>query len=208
MRHLFFLPLLFPLLSFAVEPLYTNDFQAAEVGTTPKDFLVIAGVFSVQKIDANQVLELPGEPLDTFGLLFGPAAVDGLSASVKCFGTKTGRKFPTFGISLNGAGGWRLQVSPAKKAVELLKGDEVRQSAPFTWESGAWTQLRIAVRKTSGGSWVIEGRAWPASAPEPAQWLLSQEEKSAPASGRPGLWASPYSGTPIHFDDLVVTPAS
>jgi hypothetical protein len=31
------------------------------------------------------------------------------------------------------------------------------------------------------------------------------DEKEAPLAGRAGLWGSPYAGTPIRFDDLVVS---
>jgi hypothetical protein len=112
-------------------PLYRNDFESAEVGQTPKEFLIIAGTFTVQQEAGNKFLELPGEPLDTFGLLFGPTEGEGVSASAKFFGTSKGRKFPTFGVSLNGAGGYRLQVSAAKKALEIFKGDETRVNAPI-----------------------------------------------------------------------------
>jgi hypothetical protein len=207
LRPLLIFALALPLFSHAAEPIYANDFEAAEIDKTPKDFLVIAGTFLVKQDGANKVLELPGEPLDTFGVLFGPAQKEGVSARAKFFGTKTGRKFPTFGVSANGAGGFRLQVSPAKKALEIFKGDEARAGVPFEWTSGAWTSLRLQLRKTSTGSWIVEGKAWPAAAAEPPAWLVSLEEKDAPAPGRAGLWGSPYSGTPIRFDDLLLTPA-
>ena len=203
-----FFALALPVFAPAAEPLYANDFESAEVGKTPKDFLVISGAFTVRQDGANKVLELPGEPLDMFGALFGPAEKDGVSVSAKFFGTKTGRKFPAFGLSVNGAGGWRLQVSAAKKALEIFKGDEVKASAPFEWTSGAWTSLRIQVRKTPAGAWAIEGKAWPATAAEPATWSLALEEKDEPSAGRPGLWGSPFSGTPIRFDDLAILPAT
>ena len=190
----------------AAPPLYRNDFESTQVGETPKEFLIIAGTFTAQKEAGNKFLELPGAPLDTFGLLFGPTQGDGLSVSAKFLGTSTGRKFPTFGVSLNGAGGYRLQVSPAKKALEIFKGDEARSNAPFEWPAGKWTRLRIQLRKTPAGSFVVEGKAWPADASEPEQWTISLEEKSPPAPGRPGIWGSPYSGTPIRFDDLIVEP--
>jgi hypothetical protein len=185
-------------------PLYRNDFESVEVGQTPKDFLIIAGTFTIQQDAGNKFLELPGAPLDTFGLLFGPTEGEGLSVSAKFFGTSKGRKFPTFGVSLNGAGGYRLQVSAAKKALEIFKGDEARANASFEWPAGKWTSLRLQLRKTAAGSFVIEGKAWPAETPEPEQWTVSLEEKSAPTPGRPGIWGSPYSGTPIRFDDLEV----
>ena len=203
-----FFALALPAFAAAAEPLYANDFEAAEIGKTPKDFLVTAGAFTVRQDGANKVLELPGEPLDTFGALFGPSEKDGLSVSAKFFGTKTGRKFPAFGLSVNGPGGWRLQVSAAKKTLEIFKGDESRISVPFEWTSGAWTSLRIQVRKTPAGAWAIEGKAWPATAAEPPKWSLALEEKDAPSAGPSGIWGSPFSGTPIRFDDLRIVPVS
>jgi hypothetical protein len=203
-----FFALTLPVLAPAAEPVYANDFESAEVGKAPKDFLVISGAFTVRQDGANKVLELPGEPLDTFGALFGPSQTESLSVTARFFGTKTGRKLPAFGLSVNGAGGHRVQVSAAKKALEIFRGDDARVSVPFEWTSGTWTCLRIQVRKTPAGSWMIEGKAWPAETAEPPKWSISLEEKDAPSAGRPGIWGSPFSGTPIRFDDLMIVPAS
>src|SRR5678815_513115 len=129
----------------AVPPLYRDDFESAQVGETPKEILIIAGTFTVQQEAGNKFLELPGAPLDTFGLLFGPAGGEALSVSAKFFGTSKGRKFPTFGVSLNGAGGYRLQVKTKKKALEIFKGDETRVNAPFEWPAGKWSLSLIHI---------------------------------------------------------------
>src|SRR5258707_6674885 len=78
----------------AAEPLYKNDFESAELDKTPKDMLVMAGEFTVKQDKDGKYLELPGEPLDTFGLLFGPSVKDDVSASAPFFGTKKGRQIP------------------------------------------------------------------------------------------------------------------
>jgi hypothetical protein len=192
--------------AFAAE-VYKNDFQAAAIEKAPEGALVIAGDFVVKKDGANQFLELPGEPLDTFGLLLGPAGQGDLSATARFYGTKKGRKFPTFGVSLGGVGGYRLVMSGGKKMLEILKGDEVKTSVPFDWTGDAWTTLRLQVRKTPAGS-VVEGKAWASDAAEPAAWLIKLEDAVPPPQGRAGLWGSPYSGTPIRFDDLIIAPAS
>ena len=162
----------------------------------------MAGAFEVKQDKDGKYLELPGEPLDTFGLLFGPSVKDDVSASARFYGTKKGRKLPSFGISLNGAGGYRLQVSAAKGALEFFKGDEAKLSVPYTWTSDAWTTLRITVRK-SGAGWVIEGRAWATGSPEPEKPLITHRgENGAERRASAGMWGSPFSGTPIRFDDL------
>ncbi len=188
--------------------IYGNDFEAAEIGRAPADFMVMSGTFAVKEEGGSKFLELPGSPLDAYGLLFGPTQPDGVSASGRFFATRQGRKFPVFGISLNGVGGYRLQVSPGKKALEFYKGDEAKNSVPFEWMSGTWTKLRIQMRRTAGGVLVVEGKAWAADAAEPAAWLISVEEKEGVPPGRAGVWGSPYSGTPLRFDDLVLSPAT
>jgi hypothetical protein len=190
----------------AADPLYKNDFESSELDKVPKDMLVVAGDFTVKQDKDGKYLELPGEPLDTFGLFFGPSVQDDVSACARFYGTKKGRKFPIFGISLNGSNGYRLQVSPAKGALEFFKSDEAKQSVPFIWTSDTWTNLRITVRK-KGAGWVIEGKAWPAGSPEPEKPMITLDDTTAPAKARAGIWGSPYAGTAIRFDDLVVEPA-
>ena len=183
--------------------IYENNFEKAEIGKVPEDFLVLEGAFAVKEENGNKFLELPGAPLDTFGLLFGPTESEGMVVSARVYGTAKGRRFPTFAIGVNGVGGYKLQVSPGKKTLELYKGEELVTSVPYTWESGSWTMLRLQVRK-AGDKWHVEGKAWKQGATEPAAWMISHEEKTEPTAGRASIWGAPYSTTPIRYDDLVI----
>ena len=58
----------------------------------------------------------------------------------------------------------------------------------------------------SDGNWKVEGKAWEQAAKEPSAWMINLDDKEAPTPGRASIWGMPYSGTPIWFDDLVVTP--
>ncbi len=185
-----------------------NDFSKAELNQVPGDFLVLDGQFAVKQDGDNRFLELPGAPLDTFGLLFGPTEKEGLAVSARIFGTSTGRRSPTFAVSLNGVSGYKLQVAPARKALELWKGDRMLASVPFTWASGRWTNLKLQLRKAGDGGWELTGKAWAQGATEPETWTISRLEREEPSPGRPGIWGSPFSGTPIRYDDLKVTRAT
>ena len=187
----------------AAAPVYENNFESAAVEKAPEGAMAIAGDFLVKQEGGNKFLELPGEPLDTFGILLGPAGQGDLSATARFFGTKTGRKFPAFGVSLGGVGGYRLMMSGGKKMLEIFKADEVVKSLPFEWTSGEWTTLRLQVRK-AGAGWIVEGKAWTSTGAEPKDWQITLDLTEAPPTGRAGLWGSPYSGTPIRFDDLVI----
>jgi hypothetical protein len=188
-------------------PLYTNSFESAEIGKVPEDFLVLDGGFAVKAEGGNKFLELPGSPLDNFGAQFGPGGNAEAAVSVRINGTSKGRRFPTFGVGLNGVAGYRLQVSPGKKLLELYRDQELKGSVPFDWKSGAWTNLRLQVRKDKSGAWKIEGKAWVEGSAEPA-WMIAVDDKEDPPAGRASVFGSPYSGTPIQFDDLAVAKAS
>ena len=189
----------------AATTLYENNFEKAALDKAPDEFLVLNGDFAVKDDGPNKVLELPGAPLDTFGALFGPTTNAGVTVSGRIFGTGKGRRYPSFGVGLDGPSGYKLKVSAAKNAVEIFKGDESAASIPFTWKSGTWSQFKFRVRAVSADLWKVEGKVWPQNESEPADWTISLDEKTAPHPGRASLWGAPYSGTPIRFDDLLLT---
>jgi hypothetical protein len=189
------------------KPLYQNNFEAVETGKAPEDFLVLDGGFAVQQEEGNKVLELPGAPLDTYGALFGPTEKTNVEVCARIKGTSKGRRHPTFGVGLDGQGGYRLQVSPGKGALELYKGDAAVATVPYEWKSGQWTMMKLQVFG-AGEGWRVEGKVWPQGGPEPEKAVIAFEEKSEPPAGRASLWGSPFSTTPIEYDDLLVRRVS
>jgi hypothetical protein len=187
--------------------IYENTFESAAVDKVPDDMLVLDGGFAVKEEGGNKFLELPGAPLETFGVLIGPSEASGLCVTARIHGTGKGRRFPTFAVGLNGVGGHRLQVSPAKKMLELYKGDQVITNAPLAWTTDSWTMLRLQCRKVKDGEYRIEGRAWKQGEPEPKDWPITVVETAETPAGRASIWGNPYAGTPIRYDDLRVTKA-
>ena len=201
----FFLTLgLSALTAHATEPLYQTNFEKTELGKVPDDFLVLDGAFAVKEQGGNKFLELPGAPLDAFGFMFGPSARHGNEIIARMFGTKKGRRYPVFGVALNGVNGYRLQVAPAKRAIELLKGSTVVAKVPFRWAGGEWLRLALRVQQTSDVEWTISGKVWVDGKAAPAKPTITHKETKEPRNGRPSIWGSPYSGTPIRYDDIVV----
>jgi len=125
------------------KPLFEEKFSSAKVGEVPESFMVLDGQFAVRDEEGNRFLELPGAPLESFGVLFGPNESDGVEVTARILGTKSGRKFPTFAVGLNGVGGYKVRVAPAKNALELVKGDDIKASVPLKWTSGQWTQFSL-----------------------------------------------------------------
>lgn len=187
--------------------LYELDFQAAELDKAPPDLLILDGGFAVKAEGDQKFLELPGDPLETFGLLTLPKdnLKENIAISARMFGTSKGRRAPTFSAGLCGVGGYKLQISPGKKQLELFRSDTLKAAVPYDWKSGTWTQVRLQVRKVGAGNWKIEGKVWAEGQPEPEVWTLTYDETVEPPGGRPGLWGSPFAGTPIRYDDLKIT---
>ena len=182
---------------------YFNDFEHTKAGPPPDDLQPLNGTFTVARSDGNTFLELAGNPVESDGMLFGPADhVAGL-VGARIWATSSGRRFPEFGIGSNDVAGYKLWVLPGRARIELRHGDQVRAAESYrAWKSGTWTQLRLRVTKTSDGKWLIEAKAWPDGNQEPADWTLKATDDQAPAAGRASFWGTPYSGQPIRFDDL------
>lgn len=195
--------------SAADSPLYQNNFEKAEAGKLPGDFMLMLGEFAVKDLGTNKVLELPGAPVDSFSVLFGPVTNANVTVEARVSATAKGRRMPAFGVGLGGVAGYKLQVAPGKKAVDLILGDgeqqEVVATTPFNWESGAWLQCKLQIRKPANSPAIVEAKVWKAAEIEPKEWLITYNAKEEAISGQASILGSPLSGTPIWFDDLKVT---
>jgi hypothetical protein len=185
---------------------YFNDFEHAAKGKPGDEFTILAGDFVIREEAGNSFLELPGNPLDTFGLLFGPGDSATLDVSARIWADATGKRTPEFGIGSNDTGGYKLWLWPARGTIELRKADDAHASKPFAWKPATWLRLRLRCRQTGPKLWHIEGKAWPDGTPEPADWLLSFDDSEEPSPGKASIWGVPFSGKPIRFDDLSAAP--
>ena len=173
---------------------YSNDFEKAEAGKVPEDFLVLSGQFAVKPDEqaGGQYLEVPGEPLDGYGLLFGPGEEIAVDVGARIWGDASGRRAPEFGVGCHDTGGYKLWLMPARKQLAIRRNDEpVAHVAYEAWEPGTWTAFRLRVRPAGENKWVVEGKAWPAGGEEPAEWMVTFEETEQPSPGRSSVWGNP-----------------
>ncbi|HEV8378025.1 MAG TPA: hypothetical protein VGP99_04185 [Tepidisphaeraceae bacterium] len=182
---------------------YHQDFQKSDEGSMPEELLVMNGKFEVVKQGEEKFLELPGEPLDTFGFMLGADQTNSIQASIRS--TNTGKRFPEFGVGLAGAAGYRLWLQPAVGELQILKGDNVKATKPCEWKSNSWLTLRLELKKQNNKT-TLQGKIWPRGTAEPQDWTITFEdsETEKPPKGRASVWGIPYSGTPIDFDDIAI----
>ena len=188
---------------------YSTDLQKFQPGPPPEELFILNGGFKIVEDGGNKVLELPGDPLDSFGVLFGAENLMTVEVGAKIQATSTGRMFPEFGIGANDSGGWKVWMLPGQDTLILRKKEtEEVARVPYKWTSGAWTSLKLRVTSGGEGRWTIEGKAWPSDQKEPEAWTIKATDTVAPPAGRASVWGHPYSGTPIRFDDLSSTPVA
>jgi hypothetical protein len=187
-------------------PLYSSQFQSVAEGEAPKDVAALNGTFVVKTFDGRKVLEIPGDPVDGYGLLFGPDGQSSLVVQSRIYATSTGKRMPEFGVGLGDSGGYKLWFMPATQQLQLIKGDDVVARVPCApWKSGTWTILKLQTRPSAGGKTLLQGKAWPADQAEPGQWMIQFVDSGEAPKGRASIWANTYSSTPIRFDNLLVS---
>lgn len=175
-------------------------------GEPPKEVFIVEGKIQIATKDGNKAIVIdPGTELTDACAQVGSSAAGESSIQARVFASKRARSVPKFGVSVHGMSGYRLLVNAAKKQLELVKSDTIAASVPFTWTSDAWLYLRLEVKRGEGEAWIITGKAWPAGAAEPAEPTLKAEDKGLKGQGKAGVWGTPYSQTPIYFDDIQVT---
>ncbi len=201
---LFAASLLFLAQAFSAE-LKTFTFTADEwsEGDPPKDVFVVDGTIKIAAKDGNKAVMVSPENLVDASAQFGVSAAGESMIKVKVFASKQGRSNPRFGVAVHGMSGYRLLVNAPKKTLELVKSDETIVSIPYTWTSDAWLWMKLEARKT-GDEWTISGKTWAADATEPAEAQIKHTDKGLKGQGKASVWATPYSHTPIYFDDIEV----
>jgi hypothetical protein len=184
---------------------YSQNFEQAKEGKPPDDLLILAGQFQVKSVEGNKLIEVAPHPLESFAMLFGPGDQQVYTVSARIRATNTGRRFPEFGVGALGPSGYKLWLMPATGQLQLKAGDQTLTHVPFEWKSGTWTRLRLLLTKSADDRMKLQGKAWADGQPEPGDWTISVEINQPPKPGKASVWATPYSGTAVQFDDLAVT---
>lgn len=187
---------------------YAVDFESTEIGDKPNGFFLLQGAYATQRFGENQVFELPGSPLGTMGAVYGPNLGKNTLLQARAHATKQGRRVPTFGIGVNGLGGYRLLVAGSKRRLELRLNTEVVAEIPYRWKgSDEWTHFKLEIRTNEEGHGIARGKVWIEGEEEP-DWMIVYESDEAPLSGKSSIWGEPFSETPIRFDDLIASSLS
>lgn len=182
------------------------DLSGAETGSEPEGLFVIDGEFVAGEEGGRKVLEMKADPLVEGLVLVGDTLRGGGVIRAKIRSARKGRSYPRFGVGLHGISGYRLRVVPAQKAIEIFKGEETVARQPYTWDGEAATWLELKVAAAGGGKWRVEATVWPEGGEMPSAPQLAVDAKEERFTGKGVLCGTPYSGLPIRFDEVTITP--
>jgi hypothetical protein len=76
-------------------------------------------------------------------------------------------------------------------------------TVPFKWKPDTWYRLKLRVENMAGGKVKAQGKAWPASEPEPAAWTIEKVDAVGNHQGSPGIYAD--APVEVFFDNIKVT---
>ena len=183
---------------------FTFDCENWSEGDPPAEVFVVVGAIQVKAKDGGKALEIGIDPLDDANALLGDSANGNATIEARAFASKAGRSFPRFGVGVHGQSGYRVFVFPAKKEIQLMKGDELISTAPFTWKSETWVKVKLEVKKVEEKKWTVSAKAWPEGETEPQTSLITHEDATLKGQGKCSIWATPYSATPVYFDDVKI----
>ena len=92
----------------------------------------------------------------------------------------------------------RLKLEPWEPETERTV------TVPFAWKPDAWYRLKLRVENQADGQVRVQGKAWPAGAPEPAAWLIDRTDPIGNREGAPGLFIDARFG--VHLDNFAISP--
>jgi hypothetical protein len=186
------------------------DFSNEEAGDLPTAYMVsdAEAKFTIEDDGGNKLMRMNPSPIVDGGVLVGKSVKGPASVTARVRATGKRRSFPRFGVGLHGVSGYRLLAAPADKELQIMKDDAVVAKVPLEWKSGAWVTFEFTITAAADGGSAVEGRLWENGQNRPAAAQVTLSVKTPPATGKASVWAAPYSGQPVDFDDIAVTGKS
>lgn len=192
-----------------VPPLPWNvNLNEVAIGALPPHWVSgAAGKYSVQEVDGKKILvKAPDETLfKRMRMFLGPQEWSNYTFQADLRLTEKRRQLGDVGIV---AQRYALMMFGNNQALELQPWQpETKRtiSVPFEWKGNTWYRLKLRVQnEPDGKSTRIQGKAWIATDPEPAGWMIDKLDTMPNVKGAAGLFADAQNG--VLVDNIKITP--
>ncbi|MEK6324933.1 MAG: PQQ-binding-like beta-propeller repeat protein [Acidobacteriota bacterium] len=183
-----------------------ESFEAVPIDGLPKHWISAGGKYGVRDFEGNKVLvKNPNPPaFKRARSFFSPADWSNYTTEAEVRATEKRRQMGDAGVV---AQRYELAIMGNSQKIELRSWqiEEKRTvKKPFAWKADTWYRLKIQVENLPDGKVRARGKAWLASDPEPAEWMLERIDPLGNRNGSAGIFAD--APIEIFIDNIRVTP--
>ncbi|PYP83131.1 MAG: hypothetical protein DMF61_24205 [Blastocatellia bacterium AA13] len=187
-------------------PPMAENFDNVAIDAVPNYWISTGRKYSVKQIDGNKVLvKNPNPPIfKRTRSLFSPAGWSNFTIQADVRAAEKRRQMGDAGVV---AQRYEVVLLGNNQRIELRSWqiEETRTvKKPFEWKADTWYSVKLEVENLPDGKVRARGKAWPASQPEPAEWMIERTDPIGNRQGSAGIFAD--APNEIYFDNIKVTP--
>ncbi len=182
-----------------------ENFEAMAVNTIPQTWVNHTLKFTVRDVNNNKVLVKTTEGsslLSRARAYLGLSNLSNYTVEADIFATQKRRQQGDAGVI---AQRYVLTLYGNSQVlnIEPWQPETARTvSIPFSWKQDTWYRLKLQVENLANGKTRARGKAWLASEPEPAAWMIERIDPIPNRQGAPGIFGNALAE--IYFDNLKV----
>jgi len=184
---------------------WSETFDSFAVNTLPPAWVNTTLKFTVQEQNGNKVLTklTTGSSLLTRARAYmGPSDWSNYTIEADVSATQKRRQQGDAGViaqryvlTLYG-NSQTLHIEPWQPEIKRTT------AIPFAWKPDTWYRLKLQVENLPDGTARARGKAWPASEPEPAAWMIERIDPIPNRQGAPGIYGNGLAE--LYFDNIKV----
>jgi outer membrane protein assembly factor BamB len=183
----------------------SENFEGFQPGPPPRHWINTTGKYEVRDLEGNKVLaKLADNPFTKRARsFFGHTSEHDYTIEADVRAIDRRRQMGDAGVV---AQRYQLVLFGNHQRLELQPWQpETARTVQkdFAWKKDTWYRMKLRVETLTGGRAKAQGKVWPVSDPEPAEWTIERVDPIGNSKGSPGVYAdAPFE---VFFDNIKVT---
>ncbi|HKU76571.1 MAG TPA: PQQ-binding-like beta-propeller repeat protein [Pyrinomonadaceae bacterium] len=184
---------------------WSETFDSYAVNAAPPSWVSMTLKFGVRELNGNKVLAklTEGSSLLTRSRAYiGPSNWSNYTVEGDVLATQKRRQQGDAGII---AQRYVLTLFGNQQMLHLEPWQPETQrtkSVAYAWKPDTWYRLKLQVENLPDGTTRARGKAWPATEPEPAAWMVERVDPIPNRQGAPGIFGNGLAE--LYFDNIKV----
>lgn len=204
-----------------------QDFEKVPVGATPGGWVNTQGKYTVEEVDfggtkakvLSKVNNDSRPPLARANAYITAPSSTNYTIQADVYAGEVANKLPDMGVVANRTllvleGKTDTVNGKDKRYLRVISWEarnRIDTGVEFTWKKDTWYTLKFTV-EVKDGKGVLKGKAWERGTEEPKEWTISVNDPYPNTEGAAALYGyvsnvtSGAAGSPIYYDNVIVTP--